>query len=99
MRMIHALKTEARYFNHVGFGKNQKDFELRFNDRDFKIGDGVVLVEVEDPKPAHIDSPLPLALERFTGRCSFLYQITYIMDDPECRWLQPGVVALRLDSV
>lgn len=35
--MIHALKTLPEYFEAVW--ENKKTFELRKNDRDFKVGD------------------------------------------------------------
>ena len=41
--MIHHLKTKPEYFRAVIAGK--KPFEIRKNDRDFKIGDKVILEE------------------------------------------------------
>lgn len=43
MRTQHFLKTEPQYFRAVNLG--EKTFELRFNDRDFRVGDTLVLVE------------------------------------------------------
>jgi len=40
---IHALKTLPTYFKAVAAGT--KTFELRKNDRDFNVGDGVILKE------------------------------------------------------
>jgi len=40
----HELKIQAKYFNEVL--NDKKNFEIRKNDRDFKIGDLVVLREV-----------------------------------------------------
>jgi len=41
--MDHFLKCEREYFNAIATG--QKTFELRKNDRDFKVGDTVYLEE------------------------------------------------------
>ena len=41
--MTHHLKTKTEYFQAVIDGK--KPFEIRFNDRDFKSGDRVILEE------------------------------------------------------
>ena len=45
--MIHELKTWPEYFKDVAAGI--KTFELRKNDRDFQVGDELVLKEY-DPK-------------------------------------------------
>lgn len=42
----HHLKTWSRYFHDVDCGL--KDFELRFNDRDFQLGDILILEEVDE---------------------------------------------------
>lgn len=41
--MIHELKTDQPYFNDVFYGL--KKFEVRRNDRDFKVGDIIKLIE------------------------------------------------------
>lgn len=41
--MVHRLKTLQPYFNDVK--EKRKNFELRQNDRDFKVGDILVLEE------------------------------------------------------
>ncbi|MNX23737.1 hypothetical protein D3C86_537450 [compost metagenome] len=41
--MIHKLKTHQKYFVDVYSGL--KNFELRFNDRNYKIGDELILEE------------------------------------------------------
>lgn len=45
---IHELKTVNPYFEHLWSGL--KDFEVRKNDRDFKIGDRLRLVEYGEHK-------------------------------------------------
>ena len=43
MKKVHELKTLPKYFVAVAAGR--KTFEIRKNDRDFKIGDKVTLKE------------------------------------------------------
>lgn len=63
---IHILKIMPIYFQDVIEGR--KTFEVRRNDRDFKIGDTVILREFEYGK--------------YTGR-THTTRITYILDDAE----------------
>lgn len=44
---IHVLKTVAPFFDDVW--NNRKEFEVRKNDRDFKVGDRLQLLESEPP--------------------------------------------------
>ncbi|HCM34145.1 DUF3850 domain-containing protein [Chryseobacterium sp.] len=60
---IHILKLEQPFFNHVFY--NKKEFEVRKNDHDFKIGDRLKLVEVV---------PTPLEPKRFV-----IKEIKYIL--------------------
>lgn len=61
---IHKLKIKPRYFNDVISGL--KKFEVRYNDRDFKVEDLIVLEEFKN--------------DRYTNR--FLNcEIIYILDD------------------
>lgn len=41
--MIHELKILPEYFNEIMYGR--KKFEVRFNDRNFKVGDTLLLKE------------------------------------------------------
>lgn len=43
--MIHELKILPKYFDDIRYGK--KRFELRRNDRDFKVGDYLALNEFD----------------------------------------------------
>ena len=43
MNAIHKLKTDTEVFQAVVDGR--RTFEIRFNDRDFKVGDELVLLE------------------------------------------------------
>mgnify|MGYP001042358000 CR=1 FL=1 len=44
--MQHRLKIDEEYFSAVIRGK--KKFEIRFNDRGYKIGDAIILQEIDD---------------------------------------------------
>lgn len=46
--MIHELKTLPEYFEEVFMG--HKNFEARKNDRDYKLGDTLILKEFESHK-------------------------------------------------
>ena len=63
--MTHALKTWPEYFKKVKSG--EKNFELRKNDRNFKVGDKVLLQEY-DPET-----------EKYTGE-EIDFRIGYILD-------------------
>lgn len=43
--MVHELKILPRWFNAVAY--NHKNFEIRKNDREFSVGDWLVLCEYE----------------------------------------------------
>lgn len=78
--MIHALKTLPEYFEAVR--KGDKPFELRENDRDFKVGDYLALNEWDG--------------EKYTGR-SQLVKVTYILDPNEVMTCEDGFVILGLN--
>lgn len=64
--MIHALKIKEEFFAPIALG--YKQFEVRVNDRDYKVGDYLALNEVD------MDGD-------FTGR-SVLVFVNYILNDP-----------------
>ena len=75
--MVHQLKTETKYFKAVKAG--YKLFEVRKNDRDYRVGDYLALNELSaDGK-------------KYTGD-SILLRIKYILDD--ARFLRDGYVVL-----
>lgn len=43
--MIHELKLRKEFFDYVRFGI--KKFEIRKDDRDYKVGDTLVLKEID----------------------------------------------------
>lgn len=63
-RQHHYLKTETQFYQSVERG--EKTWEVRFNDRDYKVGDMIYLDEVVQGVP--------------TGRQSKQYEITYIYE-------------------
>lgn len=80
MSKIHELKTWPEFFHEVFMG--HKTFEVRYNDRDFKKGDCVILNEY-DPK-----------LEVYTGR-KMARGISYILKGGEFG-INEGYVVLSL---
>jgi len=77
---IHNLKIKSEYFNAVLDGS--KKFELRFNDRDFKVGDVLSLNEIDDSG-------------NLTGH-SVSRTVTYILHGP-CYGLQEGYCILSME--
>lgn len=65
MSAIHKLKIRPEYFKAVSSG--EKKFEIRKNDRDFNVGDFLVLREYTN---------------ECTGRQT-IFKVTYILADPE----------------
>ncbi len=66
MSAIHKLKTRPEYFKAVS--ADEKKFEIRKNDRDFNVGDFLVLREYAE--------------NAYTGKQA-IFKITYILADPE----------------
>ena len=62
--MIHELKIQSEYFEVVN--NKTKTFEIRKNDRNFKVGDKILLREID-------------SCGRYTGGTSW-WKITYITD-------------------
>ncbi len=87
--MVHHLKILPEYFQAILDGT--KTFELRQeDDRTFAVGDVLVLREWY-PEGTLIGPG-------YTGR-TLTREVTYVLRDPDHRWLQPGVVALSLRAV
>lgn len=77
---IHELKIMPQYFEEVVSGR--KCFELRKNDRDYKVGDQIKLLEYENGE--------------YTGREAGLYLIRYILKDCPEYGLKKGYCILGL---
>ena len=89
MTMIHRLKTEKEYFKAVIEGR--KPFEVRQNDRKFKVGDLLELVELE-----WYFLPDGRQNYRLSGRTQMV-EITYILNDD--RFTKEGYVILGIKLV
>jgi len=50
--MIHELKLQQPFFDDVYF--NKKEFEVRKNDRNYKVGDRLKLIEFPSDKPKFV---------------------------------------------
>ncbi len=77
--MIHALKIEPNYYDDVKSGN--KSFEVRKNDRDFRVGDYLALNELSDTR------------EEYTGR-AILVKITSIVSDE--RFCKKGFIIMGI---
>lgn len=49
---VHELKLQQPFFDDVFF--NRKDFEVRKNDRNFKVGDRLKLIEYPSENPKYV---------------------------------------------
>lgn len=78
--MLHVLKCYPEYFEAVK--KGTKSFECRYNDKNFKVGDELVLREYDSK-------------QGYTGQC-IVRTITYILSD--FVGLQEGYVILSFKS-
>jgi hypothetical protein len=78
-RQHHYLKTVNPFFNDMSGGK--KNFEVRFNDRNYNVGDVLHLQEFIPP-------------ETLTGK-ELQAEVMYLLDDE--RFCKPGYVVMGLD--
>lgn len=79
--MIHELKTDPKYFSAVRSG--EKRFELRRNDRDFRVGDYLALNEYDR------------ATQTYTGR-SELVQVIYMLNPNDVMMCQAGFAVMSI---
>lgn len=81
MTSIHNLKTDPDVFAASWFG--EKEYEIRFDDRDFKVGDRLILRETE-----HTGEEMKQGKELiYTGRMIACY-VTHKLND--CYGLKEG---------
>lgn len=81
VKMIHELKTESKYFKEVCKGK--KTFEVRKDDRPFKVGDTLKLIEYENGRLQYAECDVT---------------ITYILgrNEDEKKYVPEGYVILGI---
>lgn len=79
--MIHGLKIRPKYFDAVRSG--EKTFELRRNDRDFRVGDYLALNEWDG--------------ESYTGRTE-LVKVTYMLTPNDIMTCQGGYVVMSIEK-
>lgn len=84
---VHQLKTVQPYFDDIW--ENGKNFEVRRNDRNFKVGDVLMLLEY-DPSKANDTG------DGYTGMC-ITAKITYILNNPQ--YCKEGYVILGIEIV
>jgi hypothetical protein len=79
---FHALKTHKKYWREIAEGR--KTFELRKNDRDFRVGDALTLYEFDEDE------------DRFTGWVIDQVDIVGILTPEEFPGLRHGNVILSI---
>lgn len=89
---IHDLKTHKEFFDVIVLG--YKNFEVRKNDRDFKVGDQLLLREVTLPK-GHYCNPIPDTEP--TGRILHR-RISYVLPGGQFG-IEAGTVVLGLKKI
>ena len=90
----HILKLNERYFDAVANGI--KTFEIRKNDRDYKVGDTLVLKEVNDDGKflTYADHNLGMNLNY-----EVKVAVTYVLTHDEFEGIKEGYVALGIRRV
>ena len=90
----HILKLNDRYFDAVANGI--KTFEIRKNDRDYKVGDTLVLKEVNDDgrRLTYPNHDLGMNLDY-----EVKVAVTYILTHDEFDGISEGYVALGIRRV
>ncbi len=82
--MTHALKTWPEYFKLQESG--EKTFELRKDDRDYKVGDKFLSQEFD------------ATTSKYTGK-ETMYTISYILRDSEFSGVKKGYCILQLKAI
>lgn len=80
---LHTLKIESVYYNEINFGI--KTFELRKNDRDYKVFDLIHFVDTNG--------------QDFKENSNNVYQIIYILKDVEKYGLDKNYCILGLNKL
>lgn len=79
--IVHVLKTEAPYYEAVA--TEEKTFEVRFNDRNFKVGDYLLLRD--------FDAASKTLLHRKLVR-----RVSYVLTHEQFHGVSPGFAVLGL---
>lgn len=82
-RIRHELKEWPQFFKFTRNG--QKKFQLRRNDRDYQVGDELLLKEWQLEVLYHKNLPAPAVKEHYTGR-EVLVRVDYIMGEADMTW-------------
>jgi len=96
--MVHELKCYPQFFEAVWSG--DKLFEVRKNDRDFKVGDSLLLVEWWTPSSEGVVMPVEGHRRacKYTGR-GIVAEIIYVLPYKDfSQALQEGYCVLGLGS-
>ncbi|MEW9124568.1 MAG: DUF3850 domain-containing protein [Thermotaleaceae bacterium] len=79
---IHELKTIQPFFDLVWAG--MKKFEVRYNDRDYKVGDLLLLKEFDE------------SLQQY-GKHEILVEVTFLLND--IRYCKEGFVIMQFKEL
>lgn len=85
MDKVHYIKLQEKYCNDIV--KGAKTFELRYNDRNYHVGDFIIFKPV-DSDGDYIVNPI----------MKKLYCITYMLRHDDFIGLQPGYVILGIEE-
>jgi len=81
---IHKLKVWSEYMDDLINGN--KSFEVRLNDRNFQVGDTLILMEFNKDKKEYLDRELKV-------------KITYILDNSVFDAIKDGFVVMGIKRV
>lgn len=87
---VHEVKCWPKFYDHIESG--EKTFEVRKNDRDYKIGDLLVIREWVEPENEH---PTLAKGPRYTGKM-LSSVITYILTSKDFQGIKKGYAVLGL---
>ena len=87
MKQLHELKILRRFADDILAGK--KTWEIRYNDRDFKVGD-VIHFRVFEPVGCYYQD------HEITRR---LYEIAYMLDEMDFRGIEYGYVVFTIREI
>ena len=82
--VTHKLKVWSEYMDDLISRK--KSFEVRFNDRNFQLGDVLVLLEYDQKKNEYLDR-------------EFKVEVTYILDNSVFDAVKDGYVVMAIKPI